>query len=45
MRDIEVRRLKFRFDPDVQFQWNPGNPGCGNFFNVLSFVRLSLRIV
>jgi predicted metal-dependent hydrolase len=38
MREIEIRRLKFRFDPDVSFQWNPGNPWCGNFFNIITFV-------
>jgi len=49
-RGIEVRRLKFRFDPDVRFQWNPGNPWCGNLFNIITFIgpafeRYFIRVV
>jgi predicted metal-dependent hydrolase len=37
-RPIEVRRLRFRFDADVPFQWNRGNPWCGNLFNIITFI-------
>jgi predicted metal-dependent hydrolase len=36
--EILVRRLSFRFDRDISFQWNRGNPSCGNVFNVITFV-------
>jgi predicted metal-dependent hydrolase len=49
-RAIEVRKLKFRFDPDVPFQWNAGNPWCANLFNIITFIgpafeRYFIRIV
>ena len=50
MRGIEVRKLKFRFDSDVRFQWNRGNPWCGNLFNLVTFIgpafeRYFIRVV
>ncbi len=38
MAEIEVRRLNFRFEPDLSFQWNRGNPYCGNLFNNITFI-------
>src|SRR5262249_57474920 len=50
MRGIEVGKLKFRFDSDVRFQWNRGNPWCGNLFNLVTFIgpafeRYFIRVV
>jgi predicted metal-dependent hydrolase len=36
--EIQVRRLRFRFDQDIPLQWNRGNPACGNFFNQITFI-------
>lgn len=38
MDEIQVRRLSFRFEPDLSFQWNHGNPCCGNLFNIITFI-------
>jgi predicted metal-dependent hydrolase len=38
MAEIQVRRVNFRFEPDLPFQWNRGNPYCGNLFNNISFI-------
>jgi predicted metal-dependent hydrolase len=35
---IQVRRLRFRFEADLPFQWNRGNPYCGNLFNSITFI-------
>jgi predicted metal-dependent hydrolase len=38
VRGLDVRKLTFRFDADIPFQWNRGNPWCGNLFNMVTFI-------
>ena len=38
MSDLTVRKIPFRFENDIDFQWNPGNPACGNMANSMSFI-------
>ncbi len=38
MSNLKVRKLEFRFDEDISFQWNLGNPSCGNLFNMITFI-------
>jgi predicted metal-dependent hydrolase len=50
LSEIQIRRLAFRFESDIPFQWNRGNPACGNFFNLVTFVgpafeRYFVRVV
>lgn len=35
---LNVRKIRFRFDEDIAFQWNPGNPACGNLVNIMTFI-------
>jgi len=35
---LKVRKIDFRFEDDIEYQWNPHNPACGNFLNLMSFI-------
>lgn len=38
MATLKVRKIDFRFDDDIAFQWNPGNPYWGNFVNYATLI-------
>ncbi|NNL10689.1 MAG: hypothetical protein HKO84_02870 [Pseudomonadales bacterium] len=38
MSQLKIRNIDFLFEDDIAFQWNPGNPGCGNMVNSTSFI-------
>jgi predicted metal-dependent hydrolase len=50
MSQLKVRTLNFHFDSDIPFQWNYGNPSCGNLFNIITiagpcFERYFIRAI
>lgn len=35
---LKVRKIDFQFPLDIDFQWNPSNPYCGNFVNFVALI-------
>lgn len=35
---LKVRKIDFEFPLDIDFQWNPANPYCGNFVNFVALI-------
>ncbi len=40
MTDLEIRRIPFRFDETVQFQWHPTNPEFGVTMNAVGIIAI-----
>lgn len=38
MKTLKNRKIDFRFDDDIPFDWNPGNTGVGNVVNYASMI-------
>lgn len=38
MQELKVRKIDFRFEDDIPFQFNPGHPHWSNFVNFISMI-------
>ncbi|MEV5651982.1 metal-dependent hydrolase [Nocardia sp. NPDC052254] len=40
MSNLRIRKLRFDFDDEVPFNWNPGNPAFSTYMNIVSIIAI-----